>query len=128
MKHILNQIETAVVESIKQKHYYTNIKIGTPEAFLMADDNELPLILVSYIGAEPYNGLYPGNILFSVYFISRRDDRKTIYDMMNEVYDKMQNNSLSIMLNGSLRLQFDKFYKEDADYLIFEQRWLCTAC
>ena len=127
MSHTLNQIERAIVEAIKHDNYYTNVKVGTPEAYLLREDNELPLILVSYLGAEPYKKLYPGNMTFSIYFINDRNDRKTIYDMMNDVFEKMQGNSLNQMLNGSFQLQFDKFYLEDADYLIFQQQWLCLS-
>ena len=124
----INEIEEAIVQTIKEVTHHTNIKLGTPEGYWMGYDNTLPLILVSYTGAEPYEKLYPGTLSFSLFFVHNKEkgSRQKIYEMMRTVFEKLQNNYAGLeYLNGFFQLQSDKFYYEDSDYLVFEQQYIC---
>ena len=126
MSYKINEIEDAIVRTIKDLTRYKNVKVGTPDGYLEGYNNDLPLILVSYIGAEPYHRMYPGSLSFSIYFVNNRDGRKKIYEMMRTMAEKMQNNDVGLQyLNGFFQLRSDKFYYEDPNYLVFEQQYVC---
>jgi len=131
MSTIISEIEDDIKEIIKRavskipEFKNIGIHLGTPQNFMLAFNNELPCILVSYTSTAPYEGMYPGNLIFSVYYISYRTDRETIYRLMENVFDKMQYITLE-SLNGALRLESDKFFYEDADLLMFVQQWTCS--
>ena len=127
MSYRISEIEDAIVNTIKDVTH-TNVKLGTPEGYWMGHDNKLPLILVSYTGAELYEKMYHGTLSFSLFFVHNKEkgSRQKIYEMMQTVFEKMQDNHLGLQhLNGFFQLQFDKFYYEDSDYLVFEQQYIC---
>lgn len=117
---IMNLINDIIVDDTN-----INIHLGTPQGFLMQINNDLPCILISYSGTEPHRDMYPGNLIFSIYFISNREDRQTIYELMQKVFDRLQH-SIVLDLNAGFKLQFDKFEYEDTEFLIFTQQWGCT--
>ena len=121
------EIENNIISMIKEITDYTNIHLGTPQSYLSAYDNELPCILVSYSGTKPLNNgrLYPGLLTFTIYFIHHRDSRKIIYELMQDVFNRLQSDSI-MELNSALQLQSDQFHYEDSNYLIFTQQWGCS--
>jgi hypothetical protein len=123
----ISKIENSIVELIKEatnEKSIIDIHLGTHQSFLLDFDNELPCILVSYTGCEPYENLYPGSLTFSITFIAGCRDREIIYDLMQKVFEKMNGCTLPD-LNGGFKLQGDRFLYEDTEYLIFMQNWVC---
>jgi hypothetical protein len=125
---VISEIEKGIYDIVNgvaiKSAGFSDIHLGTPQTFLTRDDNEVPCILVSYTGADPYQNMYPGVMVFSVYYISHPKDRITIYKLMENVFDTMQYAPLE-NLNGELRWQSDRFFYEDVNYLIFVQQWTC---
>ena len=130
MSVVIYDIEQGIINIVKEVASKNNVRStriysGTPQTFITKEDNEVPCILVSCTQVDPvYQSMYIGTLTFSIYYISFPKDRITIYKLMEDVVDKLQGSTLDD-LNGALRWLGDKFFYEDANYLIFVQQWTC---
>jgi hypothetical protein len=128
----INDIEDKIISEIKDAvsgEGTVNTCIGDPKFYLMEmQASMMPCYLIRYIGSEPYENLYPGLLHFEVYFIAQpgavsKTSQRAMYSNMNLVYNKLQNNYLSLDLNYSMYLQSQSFFDYDSNFIIYVQRW-----
>jgi len=136
MSYTIDAIEDAIkstIETALTDGGGVRTDISTPENYLTEGGGNFPLILVRYQGSEPFEGMYPGILNFSIYYLhnsgdsdtTRKTNRIKIYAYMKSVFNALQDKSAGLNLNGSFKLQSDKLYNEDG-IMVFEQSWVCV--
>lgn len=103
------------------------VDIGTPESYLNSEFNNFPLVLICYKGCKPYEGMYPGILTFSIYFIEIYYNRKNLYSLMKSTFESLDNKMPIKNLNSCFKLsEGDSLYSYDGDIVIYEQQYECV--
>lgn len=136
MSVTIDQIEDALVTTIAAAltgEGGVKADIGTPESFIASDFNAFPLVLARFQSLEPYENMYPGNMVFSIYFIHeigsseshKKTNRQTLYSYMQLVFSALMGKTAGLALSGCFTLSGSRLYSED-DFMIYEQTWVCS--
>jgi len=129
MSTVISTIETSLATYLANaitSEGDLKVYVGNPESFVSAELNTFPLILVSYKGCDPYEGMYPGALTFSIYFIESYVNRNNIYTLLSQTFTALDGKMPIAGLNSVFKMsQGDKLYFIDFDIVIFEQQYTC---